>query len=42
MSVKPGQPHHQQPQPAAPAASDKAFQQALLERLESITGIALA
>jgi NAD(P)-dependent dehydrogenase (short-subunit alcohol dehydrogenase family) len=30
--------YHQQPQPAAPAASDKAFQDALLERLESITG----
>lgn len=32
--------YHQHPQPAAPATSDKAFQTALLERLESITGIA--
>jgi hypothetical protein len=34
--------YHQHPPPAEPAASDKTFQQALLERLESITGIALA
>ena len=33
--------YHQQPQRAAPAASDKAFQEALLERLELITGIAM-
>ena len=34
--------YHQQPQPAAPAAGDKAFQEALLERLESISGHAIA
>jgi NAD(P)-dependent dehydrogenase (short-subunit alcohol dehydrogenase family) len=34
--------YHQQPQQPAPAASNQAFQAALLERLESITGIAIA
>jgi NAD(P)-dependent dehydrogenase (short-subunit alcohol dehydrogenase family) len=33
--------YHQQPQHAAPAASNQAFQAALLERLEPITGIAI-
>jgi hypothetical protein len=33
--------YHQQPQPAAPAATDPAFQEQLLERLEQITGTAL-
>lgn len=33
--------YHRQPQRAAPAASDTAFQALLLERLESITGIAV-
>lgn len=34
--------YHQQRQRAAPAVSDKAFQAALLERLASMTGIAIA
>jgi NAD(P)-dependent dehydrogenase (short-subunit alcohol dehydrogenase family) len=34
--------YHQQPQPAAPAANDTALQQALVDRLTSITGVAIA
>ena len=33
--------YHQQPTPAAPAASDRTFQQIVLEQLERITGAAL-
>jgi hypothetical protein len=33
--------YHQQPQPAAPAARDKAFQVALLARLALDTGVSL-
>ena len=33
--------YHQQPTPAAPAASDRTFQQVVLEQLERITGAAL-